>query len=49
LKARAKNSKQILRKFPEFFGGLSARDRAMLKSLLLKIVKTRDLRGTPTD
>lgn len=33
----------------EFFAGLSARDRAQLKSLLLKIVKTRALGGVPLE
>ncbi|HEX4027353.1 MAG TPA: MarR family transcriptional regulator [Rhizomicrobium sp.] len=33
----------------EFFAGLSGRDQAALKSLLLKIVRGRDLRGVPTE
>jgi DNA-binding MarR family transcriptional regulator len=33
----------------EFFAGLSNRDRATLRKLLLKIVKGRDLRGAPTE
>ena len=33
----------------EFFAGLSVRDRAVLKNLLLKIVRGRDLKGTPTE
>ena len=33
----------------EFFAGLTASDRAALKTLLLKIVKARDLRGMPTE
>jgi DNA-binding MarR family transcriptional regulator len=33
----------------EFFSGLSQRDRAALKSLLLKIVKARDMRGAPVE
>jgi DNA-binding MarR family transcriptional regulator len=33
----------------DFFAGLPARDRAALKSILLKIVKTRDIRGRPTE
>jgi DNA-binding MarR family transcriptional regulator len=32
----------------EFFASLSGRDQAALKSLLLKIVRGRDLRGVPT-
>ena len=33
----------------EFFAGLSVRDRAVLKNMLLKIVRGRDLKGTPTE
>ena len=33
----------------EFFAGLSPHEQAMLKSLLLKIVRGRDLRGMPTE
>jgi DNA-binding MarR family transcriptional regulator len=33
----------------EFFTGLSASERAVLRGLLLKIVKARDLRGMPTE
>jgi DNA-binding MarR family transcriptional regulator len=33
----------------EFFAGLSPRDRGALKGLLLKIVRGRDMRGTPTE
>jgi DNA-binding MarR family transcriptional regulator len=33
----------------EFFAGLSAREQVTLKSLLLKIVRGRDLRGVPTE
>ena len=33
----------------EFFAGLSPREGAALKSLLLKIVRGRDMRGTPTE
>jgi DNA-binding MarR family transcriptional regulator len=33
----------------EFFAGLSPREHAALKSLLLKIVRGRDLRGKPTE
>jgi DNA-binding MarR family transcriptional regulator len=33
----------------EYFAGLSGREQATLKSLLLKIVKRRTLRGAPTE
>jgi DNA-binding MarR family transcriptional regulator len=33
----------------EFFAALSARDQALLRDLLLKIVKARDLRGVPVE
>jgi len=33
----------------EFFSGLSGRDQAQLRDLLLKIVKDRDLRDLPTE
>jgi len=33
----------------EFFAGLSVREQAALKGLLLKIVRSRDLRGAPTE